>query len=335
MFKKAIKNESKLRLAIYGPAGSGKTFSALAIASGISNNIGVIDTERGSAKKYADLFSFQVCELSDKTIKGYCAAIADAKKAGIEVLIIDSLSHSWQELLVQVDKIATTKFRGNSWSAWSEGNPMQQHLIDEMLSYPGHIIGTMRVKTEWIVEKNDNQKSVPRRVGTAPEQGKGIEYEFDVLMEINQDHHATVIKSRISDFQDMIIEKPGIEFGTQLKQWISSKKIESVVKVYEHKPTQTPTPTAPPAEEAPGIDVYDIPTVTKKDFEPVQETDFDFGVAGLIDEIKKAKTLTDLTILYNSNNVGKSWKPGSIFKNEEELLDVRQKFSEAKQNLFR
>lgn len=219
VFKKATKSQAKLRAAIFGPSGAGKTFSSLRIATGLGGRIAVIDTERGSAAKYADLFMFDVAEPADKTIDSYVETIKAAH--GYDVLIIDSLSHAWAELLAEIDRLANAKFRGNTWSAWSEGTPKQRRLVDAILDFPGHVIATMRSKTEWQTASDSGGKSRPVRVGLAPEQGKGIEYEFDVLFEISPEHIVHVIKDRSGRFQDRTIDKPDEEFGKALAAWLS------------------------------------------------------------------------------------------------------------------
>jgi hypothetical protein len=221
-FTKATKAAAKLRAAIFGPSGAGKTFTSLRVASGLAagGTVAVIDTERGSASKYADRFSFDVLELQDQTIDGYVAAIGEAAKAGYPVLVIDSLSHGWQTLLEEVEKLAKAKYRGNTWSAWSEGTPLQRRLVQAILTYPGHVIATMRSKTEWTTVDNNGRKT-PQRVGLAPEQGKGVEYEFDLLVEISTEHVANVIKDRTGKFQDKLIDKPGEDFGRDLASWLS------------------------------------------------------------------------------------------------------------------
>lgn len=220
-FKKATKSQSKLRAAIFGASGSGKTYTSLKIAKGFQNviqsPIALIDTERGSASKYADKFDFDVLELEKKNITNYIDAIKEAQKAQYKILVIDSLSHAWQELLEEIDHIAQTKFKGNTWSAWSQGTPKQRSLIDAILNFDGHIIASMRAKTEW--ETNENKKLI--RVGTSPEQGKGIEYEFDFLIEITTDHIATIIKDRSGKFQDKIIKNPDESFGSELIEWLN------------------------------------------------------------------------------------------------------------------
>jgi hypothetical protein len=225
-FKKAIKEQSKLRCAMFGPSGSGKTYSALAIASGIGGSIAVIDSERSSSAKYADRFDFDLVELDKKTIDEYIKYITDAGEAGYNVLIIDSLSHAWKELLQEVEKIAQTHFRGNTFSAWSKGTPRQQRFLDAILRYPGHVIVTMRSKTEYVLD-TVNGKTSPKKIGMAPDQGKDIEYEFDMLIELNQEHTAVVTKDRTGQFQDTAIEKPGVEFGRRLIEWLNNGAPES------------------------------------------------------------------------------------------------------------
>jgi len=220
-FKKATKSPAKLRAALFGPSGAGKTFTALRIAAGLGGPVAVIDTERGSASKYADRFAFDVLDLEHAGIPSYQGAIEAAAQAGYPVLVIDSLSHGWQELLQEVDRLANAKYRGNTWSAWSEGTPKQRALVNAILTYPGHVIATMRSKTEWSIESDGKGKQKPVRVGLAPEQGKGIEYEFDLLLEISPDHIGRVIKDRTGKFQDELLEKPGEEFGKALAKWLA------------------------------------------------------------------------------------------------------------------
>lgn len=218
-FRKATKEQARLRAALFGPSGAGKTYTSLLVARGLGGRVALIDTERGTASKYADRFEFDVLDLDKRTITMYCAAIEAAAADGYETLIIDSLSHAWQELLVEVDQLAKARYKGNTWSAWSEGTPKQKQLVEALLNYPGHVIATMRSKTEWTTE-TENGKSRPVRVGLAPEQGKGIEYEFDLLLELSVDHVGAVLKDRTGKFQDAIIDKPGEAFGAELRAWL-------------------------------------------------------------------------------------------------------------------
>lgn len=233
-FKKATKEQAKLRLALFGVSGSGKTYTALRIAKGLGGKIAVIDTERNSACKYSDRFDFDVCDAKKPSIENLKMFIEEARN--YDVLIIDSMTHAWLELLQEVEKLAKTKFGGNTWSAWSEGTPKQMSLINALLDFPGHIIATMRVETNWTTVTNEKGKVVPVRVGEAPKQGKGIEYEFDMLMQISPEHDALVIKDRTGKYQDEVIPMPDEEFGKALGEWLKdgnntcTQKSEQVTK---------------------------------------------------------------------------------------------------------
>jgi hypothetical protein len=230
-FNQATKTQSKLRLAIFGPSGSGKTYTALRLGAGIAGEggrIALIDTEFGSASKYADRFQFDVLNLLDPKVEHMIHAIQAARQ--YEILIIDSLTHAWKELLIQVDQLARAKYKGNSWAAWSEGTPLQNKMVHALLGFPGHIIATMRTKTEWTINLDNNGKSSPTRVGLAPEQGKGIEYEFDMLMEISPEHTINVIKDRTGKFQDRIIQSPDEAFGAEILDWLNEGQPQVIEK---------------------------------------------------------------------------------------------------------
>lgn len=222
-FKRATKKKAKARAAIYAPSGGGKTYSALAIARGLAGpdgRIALIDTENNSACKYADRFEFDDSNLTRHGIDDYLREMSEAAAAGYDVLIIDSATHAWKELCIENDKIARSKFKGNTWSAWSVSTPKQNRFISAIQRYPGHVLVTMRSKTEWTTGKDERGRDKPMRVGLQPEQGKGIEFEFDLLLELDIDHVVTVQKDRSGRFQDRIIEKPGVEFGEELRAWL-------------------------------------------------------------------------------------------------------------------
>ncbi len=218
------------RLALCGPTGSGKTFSALRIATGMlldGGTIAVIDSERRSASKYADLFQFDVMELETHSPMAYVAAIKDAAKAGYPVLIIDSLSHAWMGkdgALEQVDKIAKRSQSGNSFVAWRDVTPMHNELIDTILNYPGHAIVTMRSKMEYVMEDNGKGKKTPVKIGMAPEQRQGMEYEFDVVGDMNFDNEIIISKTRCPKFKGLILREPGEDFGRSFLEWLNAGK---------------------------------------------------------------------------------------------------------------
>jgi hypothetical protein len=224
-FRKAVKAKQKLRLAIDGMSGSGKTFTALAIATGLGGSIAVIDSEHGSSELYANHFNFSVLPLDDFSIETYIAALKCAAQNRFDTVIIDSTSHAWDALVARVEQYANARCGGNTFRAWAKGTPLQHDLIEAMLSYPGHVIATCRSKTEYVVEqqtgKDGKTRAVPRKVGLAAVQRQGFEYEFTMTMGLNGEHIALITKDRTGKFQDKSIDKPGEDFGKELIAWLN------------------------------------------------------------------------------------------------------------------
>lgn len=225
-FQKATKHEAKLRLALIGPAGTGKTYSALTIATHLvpDARIAVIDTERGSASKYADLFAFDVCELERHSPTDYVAAIRSAEAEGYAVIVIDSLSHAWSGrggALELVDMAAKRSRNPNTFGAWREVTPLHNEMVDAILSVKAHVIVTMRSKTEWVQEQDERGKTRIRKVGMAPVQRDGLEYEFDVVGDLDQDHNLVVTKTRCATIANALVSRPGQEFAQLLREWLA------------------------------------------------------------------------------------------------------------------
>jgi energy-coupling factor transporter ATP-binding protein EcfA2 len=222
-FKKATKEQSKARVALDGPSGSGKTWTALTIATALGSRIAVIDTERGSASKYANDFEFDALEMSHFSPDDLVEALAAAADAGYEVAIVDSWSHFWSGsggMLEQVDHASKRGYGGNSFGGWKEARPMERRMIDALVAWPGHVIVTMRVKTDYVLETNERGKQVPKKVGLKPEQREGLEYEFDLVGSMDWENTLIVSKSRIRDLTGAVVQKPTVEFGETIKAWL-------------------------------------------------------------------------------------------------------------------
>lgn len=224
MFRKAVKTDSKLRMAITGPSGSGKTMTSLLLATGLdAGNVALIDTERGSASKYADQFDFDVMELESFHPERYIEAIQAAEAAGYGMLVIDSLSHAWagkDGALELVDTAAAAQKITNTFAAWKDITPLQTRMLDAILGANMHIIATMRTKTAYVLEENDRGKQVPRKVGMAPVQRDGVEYEFDIVGEMDQENRMIIHKSRCSMLSGEVIEKPDGNMSAVLASWL-------------------------------------------------------------------------------------------------------------------
>lgn len=222
MFKKAIKHEAKLRMALGGPSGSGKTYTALTLAKALGGKIALLDSERGSASKYADLFEFDVAELESHHPQKYISAIKEAEQAGYDVLIIDSLSHAWagKEGALELVDQAKRKHKDNSYIAWGDVTPLQNKLIDTITAAKVHIIATLRTKMGYVLETNSQGKQVPRKVGMEAIQRDGVEYEFDIYGEMDYAHTLSISKSRCPALADQNFSLPGPEIASTLKEWL-------------------------------------------------------------------------------------------------------------------
>lgn len=224
-FAPARREGTFARLALAGPSGSGKTWTMLTTLRELSDKVAVIDTERGSAKKYAGDggFAFDVLEMTHFDPRDLVKALAAAGAAGYGAVGVDSLSHFWMGtggMLEQVDAAAKRSYGGNSFGGWKEARPLERQMIEALLAYPGHVIVTMRTKTEWVLEQNDRGRQTPKRVGTKPEQREGIEYEFDLVADLDLEHNLIVSKSRIAPLADAVIKRPDGEFGQQVLTWL-------------------------------------------------------------------------------------------------------------------
>ncbi len=231
---RATKRRAKLRLGMSGPAGSGKTYSALLIASGLGGRIGMIDTEHGSGDLYADLLpeGYDVLSLTPPyTPARYIEAIHALEEAGVSTIIVDSLTHAWSGEGGSLDrqgKIADKS--GNSWQAWRQVTPEHNALVETLLQSPCHIIATMRAKTEYVQEKDERTgKQVVRKIGLAPIMRDGIEYEFTTFFELDVQHMAFVGKDRTQLFDGQIF-RPDLDTGRRLLGWLTSGMDEPQVK---------------------------------------------------------------------------------------------------------
>ena len=233
------------------------TFSALAIASHLGGRVALIDTERGSAKKYATRegeqadpkrgkFDFFHLDLETYDPRKYVEAIEAAEAEGFNVLIIDSLSHAWMGkggALEMVDNAA--KKGGNSYTAWRDVTPLQNQLVDAIVGAKMHVIATMRSKTEYVVEKNDKGKSVPRKVGTQPIQREGMEYEFDVTADMTDEGVMVIDKTRCPELAGKVFRQPGKDVADILREWLADGDVVPTPVVADPSPAPVPPPSEP------------------------------------------------------------------------------------------
>lgn len=233
----AAREMAYIRMLLSSPAGAGKTASALLIARGLCDDwseVCILDTEHRSGSLYANSKIGETPTGKYKTLvldapysaERYMRAIAAAEKAGIKVLIIDSLTHAWTAeggLLDLHDKKTAQSRSGNSYMAWKEVTPLHAKLIEKILGSSMHIILTARSKTEYVLEQNGKGQMAPKKVGMGIIFRDGIEYEVSIALEINQsDHVAFVSKDRTGIFAEMPYFKADIETGKKIRGWLES-----------------------------------------------------------------------------------------------------------------
>lgn len=232
--RKATRQQVKLRLNISAPSGAGKTYSALRMAKGLCGNwekVAVIDTENGSASLYSDLGDFNVIDLQPPyTPEKYTQALQTCVEAGMEVVIIDSTTHEWACLIEENELLAQSKYRGNTWSAWSQTTPRHDRFIASILHSTVHVITCTRSKMETVM--GDDKKV--KKVGMKDVQREGWEYELTISLNIDRDTHLAIpSKDRTNLFEGknpfLITE----ETGELIANWCNSGESQLKVAIDE------------------------------------------------------------------------------------------------------
>jgi hypothetical protein len=219
--RQSERKKAKIRLALQAPSGGGKSYSALLLAKGIMNSdltkVAVIDTENGSADLYAHLGNYNVLTLPNPfSPERYIEAIELCEKSGIEVIIIDSISHCWEFLLDFHSSLA-----GNSFTNWGKVTPRQKSFVDKILQSKCHIIATMRTKQDYVLNQKDG-KYIPEKVGLKAVQRDGIDYEFTLVFDIDIKHNAIASKDRTGLFMDKPEFVINSSTGKKILDWCNS-----------------------------------------------------------------------------------------------------------------
>lgn len=229
-------------IALTGPANAGKTYTSLAMATGMGTNIGVCDTERGRASHYARIFPFKHLRMPDFRPQTLVRALAVGAREGIDVMVIDSGTHYWSGrggVLEQVDRTTNASASKNAFtSGWKNIKPVEHEMWDAIMAYPGHVIMTLRVKTAYeLVPAKNGGGMEPKKIGLKPDQRADAEYEFDFVGDLDMDHTLTVSKCSYPGLFDSgeRIELPNTETGNRIVQWLSEGTPLPTVKDYVNR----------------------------------------------------------------------------------------------------
>ncbi len=219
--KKSERNKAKIKMALQGPSGSGKTTSAILIAQGLTNGnlnkVAIIDSENGSSNLYSHLGNYNVLTLDNPhSPERYIQAIDVCINAGMEVIILDSISHCWDYLLDYHSSLA-----GNSFTNWAKIKPMEKAFVDKILQSDVHFIATMRVKQDYVLSER-NGKMVPEKVGLKAIQRDEISYEFTIVFDIDSKHYASSSKDRTLLFEGKPQFVINAQTGKKILDWCNS-----------------------------------------------------------------------------------------------------------------
>jgi hypothetical protein len=220
--QKASRKKAKIKLCLQGPSGSGKTYSALLLAYGLCNDwakICVIDTENHSADLYSQLGEYNTISLTGPyTPERYMQAIDVCVKAGIEVIIIDSLSHEWEYIINFHASLV-----GNSFTNWSKVTPRHNEFIQTLLDTNKHVIATVRTKQDYVLNER-NGKMVPEKIGLKPIQRDDLEYLFTLTFELDRNHIAQSTKDRTGLFSNKQGQLINEDTGKSILEWCNYGK---------------------------------------------------------------------------------------------------------------
>lgn len=223
-FQKAVKLQEKLRFCGDGPPGGGKTMTCLRVGTFLAEKeggrIALIDSERSSAKKYANLFDFDHLTLPDFDPFTYTEAIRSAIEGEYAVIIVDSLSHAWEGTLAMKDRVQKRSKSNDGFGAWREVTPVHEELVDTLLRAPAHVLTTMRTKMAHDYEKDDEGHLQVRKLGLRPIQRDGVEYEFDVVGDFDQENNFMVSKTRCPQLRGKVMRMPGEDLAQILWDWL-------------------------------------------------------------------------------------------------------------------
>jgi hypothetical protein len=227
-FKTAERKKLKSLIAMMGASGAGKTYSSLQVAYGLCGDwskIGVADTEHSRAELYVNtdkhgmpIGEFQHLDITPPfTIDKFINAVEEAEKAGLEVLIIDSLSHAWAGMGGLLDQHNAL---GGRFQDWGKITPLQQKLIDKLVYADLHIIACMRTKQEYAMQKDELDKMEIKKLGTKPVQRDDFEYEFMTVFHLDDKHLAMTTKDNTGLFEEKGRFKIKVEDGQDLANWL-------------------------------------------------------------------------------------------------------------------
>jgi len=351
VIQRAERTQVKLRIALQGSSGGGKTATSLLLAKGMVSelgrrgvlpahldcHIGLLDTERDSAKLYSHIVPFDTIVLTPPySPSRYLGALRALEHAGYSVIIVDQITHEWYGEGGILQMVRDSK-EFNDFAKWN--GPSQEHelFIDTLLKSPAHLIVTMRSKTAWVLEdevgRDGKTRKKPKRIGMAAKQREGTEYEFTSLMDLEVGtNNATCLKDRTELFT--IGEgggRMGAAWGVKLIEWVYSAKAVDPVQ-------EGPTPEQACAavgdaavracERAPNVpDLQNVFLAQQRVIKAFQPTAGSEAVRVQLERLTAAKDKRKVDFA-NPAGMVKDLAPGELERGVEVPVDPKAKITE-------
>ncbi|MEO3976801.1 AAA family ATPase [Streptomyces sp. CAU 1734] len=222
-FTRAVKTRSPGRIVLLGPSGSGKTYTALEMATGLGPSTAVIESVHGHASQYAGRFDFHTCPpLTYCSPETLVAALAECAAQEYATVVVDTYTLFWSGhggILEQVGD-ASKRGSGGAKSGWDEVRPRERRMWDALFAYPGHVIATLRTKTDYHLEADEQGRHAMRRFGGRPEHRDGAEYEFNFVGAMDSDNTLVVVKALSPELSGTVVPRPGPEFTARVRTWL-------------------------------------------------------------------------------------------------------------------
>ena len=225
--RKAQREGARVLIGIAGISGSGKTYTAIKLAYGLAGGngkkVGFLDTENKRGSLYADIVDdpFLIGDLYAPFSPGrYIDAIREFQEAGVEVLVIDSISHEW-EGTGGCEEIANA--HNKRVLGWQKAKAEHKRFMNVLLQSNLHIIACIRARDK--VDFSDSNN--PKPLGVQPICEKNFMFEMTAsLMMHDQGSRQSVLKcpADLTGILGRQTDYIGEQDGAALREWIAGGK---------------------------------------------------------------------------------------------------------------
>lgn len=223
----AARQGVRLVLALAGTSGSGKTYTALQLAEGLAGGdpgkVGLLDTENGRGGLYADILSgpFLMAQLDAPFSPArYSQAIAEFEAAGVEVLVIDSVTHEWEGLGGCTDIAESNAMRGRA--NWAKAKREHNAFVARLLASDMHIIVCVRAREKVRMEgSGSNMQVIP--LGIQPVQEKNFMFEMTASLLMFDEGQSQDVMKCPADLKGALGRGKGYltpEDGAAVRAWV-------------------------------------------------------------------------------------------------------------------